>query len=227
MKRRQRAATVLTHNRQELLLICLEALRLQVDEILVIDNASDPPALIPPSWQSFQGGNVTLLQDPEQPPNLSRMWNLGIDYFVDKHEGVVDIAVVCDDAIVPAGWFDAVTHGMRQTGAVIGCSNPWGWPHPPRLKTAPDRDVMGRMPGHAWIIDGSRGVRADERFRYWYGDTKIDTDARRAGGMVMVGGFPVPNMKPDDFITKVPGLAEQAAADAAMYAAIEGATPWP
>ncbi len=38
------AAVILTHNRPELLAACVGAIRGQVDTVLVVDNASAPPA---------------------------------------------------------------------------------------------------------------------------------------------------------------------------------------
>lgn len=219
-ERRWRGALVLAHNRQELLDQALAAIQPQVDSVMVVDNASDPRMVVPEG--------VGTMYVPDQPPNLSRFWNMGLDFFVAWFSGRPhDVAVLCDDAVAPPGWFTAVTQAMRDTGAVVGCSNPWGTLHEPRVKTAPDRDVVGRMPGWAWIKDGGSPIRADERLMYWYGDTSIDFNARRSGGMVMIGGYAVANLRPDHFLAIKPELAVQAAKDAATYASIEGSVPWP
>lgn len=221
-----RFAVVLTHNRPGMLVDCVTAIHTQVDVTLVIDNASTPPvdhATLPSSAEH----RVAVRQVPDQPPNLARLWNLGFDVAANLADGDPWwIAVLCDDALVPPGWVDAVTAAMVDTGAAAGCSNPWGHQHPPRVKTEPDSDLMGRMPGWAFILDGSRGIRADETMKWWFLDTDLDWQARAAGGMVMIGGHPVPNRAPNEYTVGVPGLAEQAGRDRERFAVKHGRCPW-
>ena len=205
---------------------CVTAIHTQVQVTLVIDNASDPPVdrgTLPAS----AGHAVAVRYVPDQPPNLAKLWNLGLDVATNlAGEDPWFVAILCDDAIVPPGWFDAVTTAMVDTGAAAGCSNPWGHDHPPRMKTEPDSDLMGRMPGWAFILNGTKGLRADESMHWWWLDTSIDLDARAAGGMVMVGGYPVPNARPNDFTVTVPGLSEQAGRDGEAFVARYGSRPW-
>ncbi len=216
---RARAALIITHNRPGLLAECIRAIRPQVDEVLVIDNASDPKAYVPPE--------VWLQYIPDQPPNLARFWNRGFD-FLDKIHGdrPYDVAVLCDDAIVPEGWFEAVTFGLRDTGAAAGCSNPWGTEHPPMLKTDQDRNIMGRMIGWAFVLDATKGIRADESMKWWFFDTDLDWQARGNGGFVMVGGYPVPNVHPGQYTNERPELGAQTARDREAFAAKWGSAPW-
>lgn len=235
-----RYAIILTHNRPELLRDCAAAVGPQVDLIVVIDNASQPALTLEMVEPRFEDSYRTVLMTvPDQPPNLAALWNRGFDLIVANmtrtdylrwrptdEAGPWWIAVLCDDAIVPDGWFAAVTDAMTATGAAAGCSNPWGTEHAPRLKTTPDSDLMGRMPGWAFILDGSKGLRADESMHWWWCDTDLDWQARAAGGMVMIGGFPVPNRLPNDFLTTVPGLNEQAGRDGEAFAAKWSGRPW-
>jgi hypothetical protein len=82
------------------------------------------------------------------------------------------------------------------------------------------------MPGWAWILNPDSGVRADESMRWWWLDTDIDWQARKHGGMVMIGGYPVPNRLPNDFTVHVPGLGEQAGRDGETFTAKWGRRPW-
>ncbi len=211
------AAVVLTHNRPELLRECVAAITSQVDVVIVIDNASDPPARV---------DGVTLIAVPDQPPNLSRLWNLGIDTALK--DDVRYVAFLCDDALVPRGWFGAVISAMRRTGAVVGCSNPRPTQHPPRLKTEHDSDLDGRMPGWAFVLDLTSSIRADERLHWWWCDTAIDWMARHRGGMVMISGYLVPNRRPDEFLSTVPGLHDRAGRDGLLFAELYngGKCPW-
>lgn len=220
---RGRGTLVLAHNRQELLDQTIAAIRPQVDTVMVIDNASDPKLIVPEG--------VGSMYVPDQPPVLSRFWNMGLDFMANWYTSQgrgrdYDVAVLCDDAIAPPGWFSAVTQGMRETGATVGCSNPWGISHPPVLKTEPDRDIAGRMPGWAWIMDGTSSLRSDERLHWWYQDTKLDWDARRLNGMVMIGGYAVSNEQIGHFTNIKPELGEQAGRDGEMFVEIEGWRPW-
>jgi glycosyltransferase involved in cell wall biosynthesis len=213
------AAVIITHNRPALLRQCVAAIQPQVDFVIVIDNASNPPA-----GPLAQYGVITI-REMQQPPNIAAMWNRGIDA-VNAVCGCNLVAFLCDDAIVPKGWFDAVTDGMVQTGAVAGCSDPFGNRHRPILKTRPDGDLYGRMVGWAFVLDLSSGIRADESMHWWWCDTDVDWQARAKGGMVMVGGHPVPNELPNDFTGSRPELGERTGVDAAAFAAKWGSRPW-
>jgi GT2 family glycosyltransferase len=217
-----RFGIILTHNRPELLAQSIAALRPQVDTLLILDNASEP-AVRPASPLEY-----LLLTIPDQPPNLSRLWARGlatVRAWDNREAPDCHVAIICDDAIVPPGWFDAVSSAMTEHGAVAGSSNPWGT-GPTIVKREPDRDIVNRMPGWAFILDVRAPVQPDERFHWWYCDTDLDWQARAAGGMVMVGGCAVPNVRPNEFTVTVPGLNERAGQDGLEFAAKYGATPW-
>jgi hypothetical protein len=68
---------------------------------VVVDNGSDPPV---------RAGVAEVVRDNEQPPNLSRLWNLGLDA-VARHvppDTAYEVAVLNDDLRIPAG--AAVNH---------------------------------------------------------------------------------------------------------------------
>jgi len=211
-----------THNRPAELARCLAAVVPQADMVLVIDNASDPPADVSASLT-----NVLVVQDLEQPPNLSRLWNLGLDT-LERHKPASwdrwDVAVVNDDAYPPPGWLEAVSTAMRNLGAAAGCSI-----GPSNLGvevyTADAVPSTGsRLTGWAFVLRGEVGLRADERLRWWTGDDDLSMKARRAGGLVRIPGFPVPNEHADES-TSGP-LAAQAAVDMATFVEIWGRRPW-
>lgn len=225
-------ALILTHNRPELLQNCVSSIGPQVDRVIVIDNASEPPVqLEDPSFNYRREFVVFLTSVPDQPPNLAKFWNIGID-IVNRHQDVrpesepQHIAFLCDDTVVPPGWFNAVTEAMTAHGAAAGCSNPWDGGHGEIVKTAPDSDITYRMPGWAWILDTSKGLRADERLHWWWCDTDMDWKARRAGGMVMISGYPVHNIHPNEYTVRNPELSEQAGKDGQTFQEIWGWRPW-
>ena len=230
-----RFAVIATHNRHDLLRETVAAIGPQVQMVIVVDNASDPPVHAGEHFERHRSWATAVLQVLEQPPNLARNWNVGIDAAMKIYsaacepEGHPLIAVLNDDAAPPPGWFDAVSQAMLRTGAVVGCSNPWGTLHPPRVKTEPDRNLTERMPGWAWILDPVSPVRPDETLRWWWNDTDVDWQARLAGGMVMVGGYAVPNAQPNFWTVNRADCAAQAREDGPTFAAkwaAYGGCPW-
>lgn len=229
-----KTAVILTHNRPELLDRCVAAISPQVDAVLIIDNASDPPV----HETALDGlpGFPYVFRVAEQPPNIPRMWKLGIGWSEtiagwddDGNRVPVHCAFLCDDAIVPPGWFDAVSEAMQRTGAAAGCSDPFGrLGGEDRLKTEQDSDISGRMIGWAFILDLAANIFPDESMAWWWCDTDIDWQARAAGGFVMTGGpeLIVPNERPGEFTGTVPGLMQQSGDDGVTFAAKWRGRPW-
>src|SRR5690349_13846488 len=219
---RGRAAFIVAHNRQELLNQTIAAIEPQVDVVIVLDNASDPPLEV--------GEGIHLLFVERQPPNLAMWWNIGMNmadrYFrLDKNQPY-DLAILCDDAIVPEGWFDAVTQAMREANAAAGSSSPWGHPFGTIYKDRPDNHIMHRMCSWAFIVDGTTRVRADESMHWWWFDSDLDFRLRQSGGTVLIGTHPVANAQPNHYTNVKPELGEQAGRDRATFAAKWGGTPW-
>jgi hypothetical protein len=218
---RGRGCLIVAHNRQDLLDQTVAAIRPQVDTVMVLDNASDPHLTVPEG--------VGSMYIPDQPPNLARWWNMGLDFFADwygRQGWEYDVAILCDDAIAPPGWFTAVAAAMRETHTVAGSTNPWGRPHFPLVKREMDSDISNRMCSWAFIVDGSSKVRADESMHWWFFDTAMDVDLRRSGGTVLIGTHPVPNVQPNFYTNLKPELAEQAGRDRKAFAARYGRVPW-
>ena len=101
-----RFAVIPTHNRPEHLANCVEAIHPQVEMTFIIDNASDPPV----------GGHhlapCVIIRHPEQPPNLSRLWNIGLDA-VEAYAKLTaldhwDVAILNDDSLPYEGWKENV-----------------------------------------------------------------------------------------------------------------------
>lgn len=225
-----RYAIIATRDRPAELAAVVNALHAQGATIVVVDNGSDPPAV--PPIDHGTGGPLpnapTVIVDFEQPPNLSRLWNLALAEVKEQaaRRGLTrwDVAVVNDDAVLPDGWFDTCAAALRETGSAAACSDPHGRLRSPLLKTAPDADVFTRMCGWAFLLRGEAGLRFDEQFRWWFGDTDVDWRARAAGGMVIVPGYPVGNLHANSTTTGV--LAAQAGRDRATFADKWGSVPW-
>lgn len=232
-----RLAVVPTHNRPAELARLIEAVAPQCDRIIVIDNASSPPVRRweIDEWPAGRSGEpnscwIKVVHDDEQPPNLSRLWNVGLNMIgqLCREVPAYDIAVLNDDAVPPPGWWDNVSAAMRMHGAVAGSSDPSDQLPRGAVRVwhadAP-MSVATRLAGWAMLLRGEwDGARFDERLRWWYGEDEISLRARQAGGLVHVGGFPVENTGANTSTVGV--LAEQAGRDRQTFIDITGRQPW-
>lgn len=224
----RRYALILAHNRPKELVGLLDAIEYQVDTILVIDNASEPPIH---QQEGVLRSDLVILRDMTQPANLSRLWNIGFDWIRNEHprhrrfQGEPwNVAVLTDDVLPPPGWFNVIEQAMDDHSCVAGCSSPFPQFTEIVVKRAPDADIMRRMYGPAFILRGDVGLQANEDLHWWWGDTDLDWQARQAGGLVIIPGYPVPNLYAN--ASTVGYLAERAGLDAQNFAAKWGWRPW-
>ena len=161
-------------------------------------------------------------------PNISRWWNQGFDLAKrvnDLSDGATkeyDVAVLNDDVIVPEGWFNAVAGKMREMRAAAACS---GCPYMPVFHTKPGPVGLDtRMQGFAFMVAGEKGIRANEDLRWYFSDDYMDWESRRNGGMVMIPGFNVNHLYPNQQMTAE--LHHFSAEDAAKFQALWGMMPW-
>lgn len=235
MSSASRYAIIPTHNRPTELRSLVTALYPQVDVIVVIDNASDPPMTQTDLWELVDETTrrthaLHVIRDEEQPPNLYRLWNVALDA-CDEHarateHGEWDIGVLNDDAAVPEGWFDVVASGLRgHPTAVVASTGAHGRIQAQTLlSSGRDGSVFQRMCPHAFVVRGEVGLRADESFRWWWGDTDWDWQARLAGGVLLLPG---PLVKNTHANSQTHGeLARQAGVDRETFARKWGTTPW-
>jgi glycosyltransferase involved in cell wall biosynthesis len=205
-----RVAVIPTYNRPDIAKDCIASVYPQVDLVFAIDNGDKEPM---PDDTENAYKHWYVIPYGEQPGNLSRAWNLGIevaDAEAGGHE-TWDIIVLNDDAIIPEGWVEAVSHAMREHGAAAGCSGL----HDVILRQPGPVNLSMRMQGWAFMLRGEAKLRADEQFEWWYGDSDLDWQARQAGGMSMIRGYPTQNRFADQ---STHGIRQvQAAADGARF----------
>lgn len=226
-----RYAVVLTHNRLDLLRSCVYAIARQLDggTVVVVDNASNPRVrlsdLLGPAAPT-----VAITYLPDQPPNLAKNMNAGLALVrnLALHGGASqwDVAMLCDDVMVPTGWFDSIAPHLRLGGVVAGSTHSVAPVAHTIVKHEPDGDIYNRMQGSAFVIAGEAGLWADESMHWWWQDTDLDWQARKAGGVVIAAGPVAENGRPNDFTYAVPGLAEQAVRDGEQFARKWGWRPW-
>lgn len=219
-------ALIITHNRPELLRETVRLIVPQVDSILILDNASDPP-IVEDDWSDE---DLKVVHIPDQPPNIAAMWNAGWDYIrLVMHERQIwqwNVAMLCDDVTVPPDWMERVSTYMRDTGSVAGAAHGARELDRGFVKREPDRDIWNRMQGAAYVIAGEYSIRADESMHWWWCDTDIDWQCRMAGGVAIAPGPIAVNTRPNDFTNAKPELGHQAGLDGQAFATKWGFRPW-
>ena len=236
-------AVIPTHNRHDDLAELLGTIPTDV-EVLVIDNASTPSI----QDESDTGGVVrdfAIHRDEEQPPNLSRLWNIGIDWAHARHrhaghaptdpiKGYVGadeyaVAILNDDVVLPPGFFSYMARELTAHDVDIAFPGSVGLLCYAN-KDKPFPGVGLRLTGWCFVVRGSSGLRADESLRWWCGDDDLQAQAVRNGRGTVAVQLPVDMAKgllhkhPDESTTGV--LREQTEKDMATFVDKWGQRPW-
>jgi hypothetical protein len=197
--------------------------------VVVIDTGYEPP------WGTYHG-KVAVLRDVTQPPNISRWWNLGLDYVAKAQQleatnpggySSLDdyvVAILNDDLVVPRKFVQKLAEGIIHTGAAAAYPDQHGFGRHHLHQYVGPISLYRRMTGYAFALRGSANIRADETLQWWYGDDDIDWTARQRGGSLLVGDLRVEHLNPNQ--TTVGELAEQTGRDRRQFEAKWGRTPW-
>lgn len=204
---------------------CVTAIAPQVDYVVVIWTGGAAGS------DSFTSGihpQMVSLNDPGD-INISRWFNRGLNHAelattLDPESGNKwDVAILNDDAIVPEGWFDAVSAKMREMKVAAACSG-GAAVSMPVLHTQPGPvPIHTRMYGPAFMVAGELGLRANEELKWWFTDDWMDWESRKLGGMVMIPGYQVQHLHPNGQMTGE--LQEQVSRDATRFKEIYGMMP--
>lgn len=220
-----RAAVIPARDRHDLLADCLHSVVDQVDRVIVIDNGSDPP-IDPDPWH----GSVVVVSVPMDPPNISVLWNVGIELAdAAAHQAGADqwdIAVLNSDVVVPARWVGTLSAAMRATPAVLAYPDQHGGTRQILHTKAEPIDLRQRITGYAYMLRGEAGLRLDESMAWWFSDDDLCWRARESGGGLLVPGLAVEHRCPNVSTTERPELAEQAGRDRETFRKKWGRTPW-
>lgn len=216
-----RAAVIPTRNRHDLLADCINSVIDQVDRIVVIDNLSDP-TIDPDPWH----GKVSVVRVPLDPPNISVLWNVGLDIVAGAAPtDAWDVAVLNSDVVLPAGWIDALSQAMRATTAVLAYPDQHGGERRILHTQAEPVELRTRITGYAYLLRGETGLRLDESMAWWYSDDDLDWRARELGGALLVPHQTVEHRAPNSSMHERPELQEQASRDRETFIRIWGRAP--
>lgn len=209
--------------RMETLVPMVDQLSLEGVNVILIDNGAVDVDLFLIDPMTF----VFRLDWDGQPVNLSHLWNAGLDWAQELADGEEHtVAILNDDLVLPNTGMIAQFHdAIEEHDAAAAFAAPF-FAVPEKLDADSPLHLGNRMSGYAFALRGSKGLRADERLLWWWGDTDLDIQARVAGGVV---GIPVPglgHLDPNGYTNRRPELAEQAGRDRETFRLKHGYLPW-
>lgn len=226
-----------THNRPYELAALLNRIPVSA-YVLVIDNASEPSITGDAGFKGdmfdkFLGRRIRVIRDEEQPPNLSRLWNIGLNWADGFQDPVFNehfVTILNDDAMIEPHYFEAVDAAFRHTDAAITFPNRGMLAAKGTMlhREAPRTPVPlnQRLTGWCFTLRGSIGLRADERLRWWCGDNDLEMQAMEHGGTVMLQDTYVQNLYADISTVTSDALSRQTKLDMATFVEKWGFRPW-
>lgn len=132
------------------------------------------------------------------PVNIYRWWNIGINYA--QRNGAEYVAVLNDDLEFDNDFIRVFhTYLVGNNLAIADMYN------------------SGNGGGAAWIMDLQYGLRLDERFQWWYGDTELFNRAIKMGkfGKFVYDRFR--HLNPNGNLTEKPELMNLVRQDEELY----------
>jgi hypothetical protein len=131
-----------------------------------------------------------------EPVNIHRWWNHGID--MARESNADYIAVLNDDLILKNNPINKIANRMHDTKSVIG--------YP-----VPNIGI-----GYCWVLDIKSNIRADENFKWWYGDDDIRMQATILGEVIYVP-VEVNHLHPNQLTSDNKDLMELTKADEILF----------
>lgn len=160
-----------------------------------------------------------------EPVNLSVIWNMGLNW-AEKLAGEEEFAVAVfnDDLTLPPGLVQSFADKLQQDGSSIVYAHPTT-----DLSVMTNHDpwhLGNRMVGYAFALRGWDGLRADEDFLWWWGDSDLDWRARSKRGVSALGVLTLQHHDPNGYTNRNPELTEQAGRDRETFQRKYGFLPW-
>jgi hypothetical protein len=217
---------IIPSNGRDCLQQTVEAIRPQVDQLIIVWAHKDDGYPNRP-WGEDKT-TIFYYPGPRQELNISQWWNEGLltarnhnDHWDNAEQW--DVAILNDDAIVPAGWFEAVSSAMREHGAAAACSGRTSYPM--LLDTpGPFPGWPNPLTGYAFMLAGEKSLRANEDLHWYFTDNYIDWESRKLGGTVVIPGFPVQHLYPNGQMDH--DIQVRTEVDAQVFVDLYGMRPW-
>jgi hypothetical protein len=148
--------TIPTGTRRQYLADIINESQISPEKIVIVHTVESEP---------IEGVNNVWDLDPV---NIHRWWNRGID--IARTFGADYIAVLNDDVKLKNNPINKIAYGMKELKGTLGYPLPY----------------TGHLPGYCWVLDIKSNIRADETFRWWYGDDDIRLKAKEIGEVVYI-----------------------------------------
>jgi hypothetical protein len=148
--------TIPTGTRRQYLADIINESQISPEKIVIVHTVESEP---------IEGVNNVWDLDPV---NIHRWWNRGID--IARTFGADYIAVLNDDLRLKNNPINKIAYGMKELKGTLGYPLPYS----------------GHLPGYCWVLDIKSNIRADENFRWWYGDDDIRLKAKEIGEVVYI-----------------------------------------
>lgn len=212
---------VIPSNGRPFLEQCVSSLRGQADKIIIVANG--PLS----SLRNQTIEDVIYVRDNQPDMNISRWWNIGIDFAESLAHPAEqwNTLVVNDDVIACHNLVETLSGEMRLNTSVLSFPNQYD-NHRTLHRSAGPVDLHHRITGYCYMIRGEAKLRLDERFVWWYGDDDLDWNARRLGGSLLVPWCKVQHQAPNGSMLTHPELNIQAGKDRVAFLQKWGLTPW-
>lgn len=207
-------AVIASRQRPDMLANLRGQLAGQVADTFVFDNGYDtpPPGAIPAAgW------------------GLHQMWNRGLELAAEAAQGPHNVLIVNDDVEVPNEFCAQLEAGLRAHGDHWLAYPNWRELEVPPgevVRTASESMAGQTMSGWAFMVRGEAGLRFDERFGWWYGDSDLERQVKEAGKFtVCVGGCFARHLDPLRSTLDDPDRLAQAQLDEKAFAEKWGLDP--
>lgn len=213
-------AVILHHNRHKVCGDLVRSLSHDGVEVVVVDNSS---------FQPFRSNLARVIHHDEQPPNLSKFWNMALNYTHMSHMRSLEVedyavAILNDDLVLPEGFVGTLARKLDEHDVDIAFPDQFSRGVDVVDKSPPRSclDLTRRMTGYAFVMRGSAMIRADERLKWWAGDVDLEMKARQGRGTVLVGGIRVEHLDANGHTDRRPELSRQAGVDRETFREIWG-----
>lgn len=191
----------------------------QGSTIFLYDNGSDP------SYEEtfhvvegLEGAGLQHIDAHDMP--LHRMWNDGLDRAAKAAAEMGapewNVAILNNDLEVPHNFLAGLASGLRRRNDyMLAYPNVHGLDLPPNAVAITTLQGGGHdkrsISGYAFMLRGEAGLRIDEQYEWWYGDTDIEWQIASRGGQVVCCPVDVTHLEPNKSTKESP--ERQAMAD--------------
>jgi GT2 family glycosyltransferase len=187
-----------------------------VAKVFVMDNGYDDPEVLLGLGAATQ---VVHCHDL----TLHKMWNCGLTMAAEAAAGSPhNVLIVNDDVEVETAVCAKLEAALRaHDDHWAAYPNHHGAAVPPGgfVRTQSDKMAGQTIAGWCVMLRGEDGLRFDERFAWWYGDTDLERRIRHCGRFVVAVAAGARHLDPLRSTLEDPARLAQAEADEALFAA--------